>query len=262
MKKYQLLSIVLITGCTIVYSQVKMEVEGAIVLQHSEVPNPAPGTIRWSGSDFEGFNGTDWVSLTGGQTATVTDSDGNTYKTVKIGEQIWMAENLRTRRYRNGELITLTQSDNNWENAVFGAYCWYDNDSNNEIPYGKLYNWLAVNDARGLCPTGWHVPDTSEWSTLIDFLDENNAGGKMKEVAYWDQPNVGATNESGFRGLPAGIRYHEGTFSEFGEVGLWWSITESGSSTAWFIDIPYSSDSVIQLNGDKRYGLSVRCVID
>jgi uncharacterized protein (TIGR02145 family) len=253
------------------YSQEKLAVEGAIIIKNSEDPSPEPGTIRWTGADFQGWNGVTWVSLTGKITVgSVTDLDGNTYKTIKIGTQEWMVENLRTTKYKNGNDIQLVTDDTDWENANYGAWCWYNNDNNHEVPYGKIYNWYAVNDGRGLCPTGWHVPSHEEWTTLTTYLGGDSiAGGKMKEegTTHWSPPNMEATNESGFTGLPGGVRFTFGSFGFFSNNGYWWSSTGI-SSSAWYRVLDYNSGSVtvsgdvIVTIDDKRLGLSVRCVRD
>ena len=141
---------------------------------------------------------------------TVTNIDGNVYKTVKIGKQWWMAENLKTTRYRNGEEIINITDPIQWGALVIGAYCWYNNDISNKGPYGALYNWNAVMDDRNLAPVGWHIPTDEEWTTLSTTLGgESVAGGKLKEAGFshWNAPNTGATNESGFTVLPNGYCY-------------------------------------------------------
>ncbi|MBK8503768.1 MAG: fibrobacter succinogenes major paralogous domain-containing protein [Saprospiraceae bacterium] len=203
-----LLTIIGLMLTTLVFSQ-KLEVDGDIKISSSGETSPAPGTIRWTGTDILGWNGSKWISLTSGVAfeGDVTDIDGNLYRTIKIGTQEWMAENLRTTRYTNGEMISKVNNSTTWPNANYGAWCWYDTSSTYELPYGKLYNWYAVNDGRGLCPTGWHEPTDAEWTTLTDFLGGLSlAGGPMKAAgtAHWKTPNTGATNASGFSGLPGG----------------------------------------------------------
>jgi uncharacterized protein (TIGR02145 family) len=251
------------------YGQEKLAVEGAIIIKNSEDPTPEPGTIRFNPAtnDFEGWNGVIWASLTGGL-GSVTDIDANVYKTVTIGTQVWMAQNLRTTRYENGDTIPNVTDNTEWSNLDSGAYCWYNNDDSYEQPYGKLYNWYAVNDSRGLCPTGWHVPSgddiSSEWKILIDYLGGLSvAGGPMKEagIAHWMSPNTGATNSSGFTGLPGGYRILSGTFNLLGARSYWWSSTESGSY-AWYRNLNYDNDDVSRNIHGKEVGLSVRCVRD
>jgi uncharacterized protein (TIGR02145 family) len=267
MKKAILLIFVCtICSFTISYSQEKLEVEGAIIIKNSEDPTPAPGTIRWTGTDFQGWNGRKWVSLTSGIAfeGEVMDIDGNIYPTIKIGSQEWMAENLRTTRYRDGTSIPNVTDDIGWSNANYGAWCLNIIDSSFEHLYGNLYNWYAVNDGRGLCPTGWHVPTDTEWTILTNFFGGLTvAGGPMKEVgtAHWNSPNTGATNASGFTGLPGGLRDFIGSFITFGNTGHWWSSTESGAS-GWYRVLYYNGGTVGSDNEDKRLGLSVRCLRD
>jgi len=147
------------------------------------------------------------------ETGAVTDIEGNVYLTIKIGDQLWMAENLKVSRYRNGDNIPNVPDTSEWVNLTTGAWVYYNNDSSNDETYGKLYNWYAVDDNRGLCPTGWHVPSEEEWTTLTIFLIGRNVGGTMKSTTGWNSPNTGATNESGFSGLPGGNRNSDGDFN-------------------------------------------------
>ncbi|MCX6159142.1 MAG: fibrobacter succinogenes major paralogous domain-containing protein [Ignavibacteriae bacterium] len=159
-----------------------------------------------------------------------TDIDGNVYKTVKIGNQEWMAENLNVGHYRNGDVIPQVQDDNEWENLRTGAWCYYENEKSNGKTYGKLYNWYAVNDPRGLAPEGWHIPSDVEWNIIIDYLGGGDvAGGKMKAKTKWESPNTGATNESGFTGLPGGLRGYDGIFYYIGKTADFWSSSEESN---------------------------------
>jgi len=192
--------------------------------------------------------------------------DGQTYNTVLIGTQCWFKENLRTAKYRNGDTIPNVTDNTAWWSAT-GAYCWYDNDSTTyETLYGKLYNWHALNDSRGLCPTGWHSPTDAEWTTLITYLGgESVAGGKMKETStiHWHFPNIGATNESGFTALPGGLRDNDCNFYNTGDSGHWWSASELGSSG--LVSRYHLSHDNTNFNHDyffKHTGNSVRCVKD
>jgi len=150
------------------------------------------------------------------ETGTVTDIDGNVYTTVKIGDQWWMAENLKVMHYNNGDSIPNITAD--WWDLTYGAWCEFDNDPALGDVYGKLYNWYAVDDSRGIAPAGWHVSDPSEWDILEDFLGSSNAGGKLKETGttHWNSPNTGATNETGFTALPGGYRGQWGVFDYLG----------------------------------------------
>lgn len=193
----------------------------------------------------------------------ISDVDGNQYRTVKIGSQEWMAENLRTSKYRNGEVILHITNDTTWSNLASGAYCWFDNDSATyENPYGKLYNWYTIDDGRGLCPSGWHIPSDLEYLNLFNFLGgQNVAGGKMKETAYWDSPNTGATNESGFTGLPGGLRNVNGAFSNNGDAGSWWSSWDD-ESEARSLSLDFHSIIAYLEISYKKIGFSVRCLRD
>jgi uncharacterized protein (TIGR02145 family) len=193
----------------------------------------------------------------------LTDQEGNVYKTIVIGNQEWMAENLNTSIYRNGDPIENVVDGSQWANLSTGAWCYYNNDNQFECPYGKLYNWYAVADPRNVCPTGWHVPSDGEWTVLTDYLGIE-AGGKMKSVGlnYWLQPNFNATNESGFSGLPGGLVWSSSAFSAAGDEGLWWSSSEYGIDSAWFRYLNYSYSSVSIYYDSKQNGFSVRCLRD
>lgn len=272
-----LLTLLILTPiCSSVFAQEKLEVEGAIIIGNSEDLNPREGTIRYNPTtqDFEGWNGS-WISLTqlsqlsGGNK--VFDIDGNQYFTVTIGTQTWMRENLRTTRYRNGDTIPEAQLDSEWGSVLGGAWCWYNNDHEKDIPYGKLYTFRTTEYPGGLCPTGWHVASIDEWATLIEFLGgEDVAGGKMKSTGtveagtgYWMSPNSGATNESGFSGVPAGIRRRmDSSFDKLGQEIFWWTSTGL-SNGARIIHLTYSSNEA-QLATELNEGLgaSIRCIKD
>lgn len=207
------------------------------------------------------------------QTGEVTDIDGNIYRTVTIGGQEWMAENLKTTTYNNGDPIANVTDNSQWSNLNSGAWSYYDNNEANNRTYGKLYNWYAISDSRNLCPQGWHVPSDEEWTVLTDFLGgESIAGGKMKSTGtlqwgtgLWQPPNTGADNTSGFSGHPGGYRLGSGGFSFMGEIGFWWSQTmptvmpERG---AWGRYLNYNSNTVFRGHGPLHSGFSVRCVRD
>jgi uncharacterized protein (TIGR02145 family) len=210
---------------------------------------------------------------------TVTDASGNTYPIITIGTQVWMAENLRTTKYRDGSNIPVVASSttwaNNWNNGSplqQPMMCWYNNDQATYTAnkFGALYNWYAINPAtngnKNVCPTGWHVPTDAEWTTLTTSLGgESVAGGKMKSTStqYWVSPNTGATNSSGFSGLPGGSRNGDGTFQQIGDYGVWWSSTEYNTIYAWFRYLSYFN-GVVSRNFDvtKPLGFSVRCLKD
>jgi len=197
--------------------------------------------------------------------STMTDYDGNTYYTVKIGEQWWMAENLKVTHYRDGSVIPHV-NDASWSSADYGAYCEYMTDENYVAGFGRLYNWFAVDDSRNIAPEGWHVPSNAEWQTLVDYLGGDAvAGGKMKETgtASWISPNTGATDESGFHALPGGLRYDFGAFAGMGSVAWFWSSTESYSDYAWIREMTYNYAGVNSYDmGDKNNGMAIRCVKD
>lgn len=195
---------------------------------------------------------------------TMTDIDGNTYKTVTIGTQTWMAENLKVTKYNDGTSIPIVSDSAAWSVLTTGAYCNYENEQCSVAIYGRLYNWYAVNTGK-LCPTGWHVPTDTEWTTFINYLGgEDAAGGKLKEIgiAHWQSPNEGATNESGFTALPSGFRGFNGTFGNIGYSGLWWSATNDDANKAWLRDMFYGNSVVNRSNRYKGNGFSVRCVKD
>lgn len=203
---------------------------------------------------------------------TVTDTDGNVYNTVLIGSQCWMAENLKTTHYSNGEPIDYPGTDNMaWSNNFTGAYAWYENDIGWKDLYGALYNFSAILNTHGLCPTGWHVPSDAEWTTMTDFLGgEPVAGGKLKSTRTdpdphprWYSPNSGATNESNWHGYPGGIRDYMGYYWEQGDKGNWWTSTDYYVETAWSRTLSYSDPSILPKSDYfVTYGLSIRCVED
>ncbi|NOQ27751.1 MAG: hypothetical protein GQ564_20500, partial [Bacteroidales bacterium] len=196
---------------------------------------------------------------------TVTDIDGNVYQTVQIGDQIWMAENLKTTKYNDGTAIALVTDNTEWENLTTGAYCWYNNDeASYKNTYGALYNWYTVITGK-LCPTGWHVPTDAEWTMLTTYLGgESIAGGKLKEtgITHWETDNTGATNEAGFTALPGGYRFFNGMFSDIGYRSYWWSATEYGATGAWARSVYYGSSNTSRTANGKKEGFSVRCIRD
>ena len=195
----------------------------------------------------------------------VTDIEGNSYKTERIGDQIWMAENLKTSTFSDGIEIPVVPDAIDWNELTTPGHCWYDNDetANKEI-YGALYNYYAVNSGK-LCPAGWHVPTRDEWQQLRDDLgDTITGGGELKEegTEHWKTPNTGAVNSTGFTALPAGIRYFEGTFNSVTFFTSFWSSTESDINKGWYLSL-YYSDAVALINSiSKKDGFSVRCLKD
>lgn len=191
----------------------------------------------------------------------VADNDGNTYKTIQIGTQTWMAENLKTTRYNDGTSIPLVIGMVDWNESTTPGYCWYTNDS---VSYGALYNFFTVNTGK-LCPLGWQVPSDAQWTALTTLLGgEDLAGNKQKEIGltHWQTPNAGATNESGYTALPGGYRRTDGTYLNLKKYGYWWSSTESSSVNAFYRLMFYDSGFAQRVNSDKRNGFSVRCLLD
>ena len=201
----------------------------------------------------------------------MTDQQGNVYKTIVIEtgaiDQEWMAENLKTSIYRNGDAIG-NDTSIQWAYLTTGAYCYYNNDIQYECPYGKLYNGYAVFDPRNVCPAGWHVPTDAEWSTLTNSIGGPTvAGGKMKSFGtqYWQSPNGGADvySSCGFSGLPGGNLTLPGmVFNSNGRYGNWWTSTAVGSQTARYRSLGYSHTLCNSATGGRVDGLSVRCLKD
>lgn len=196
----------------------------------------------------------------------MSDMDGNYYKTIQIGTQIWMAENLRVSKFRTGELIQNIVDNSQWANFSKSAFCYCNNEVQSEKEYGKLYNWFAVNDPKNICPVGWHIPSVGEWNTLVSFLGgANQAGGNLKEIEtkHWNSPNADATNSDGFTALPAGFRDSggDGLFHNFNEVAMYWNGGFSQGLT--FISrISNSSGKYETFGVSKTVGASVRCIKD
>lgn len=199
-------------------------------------------------------NGIRWTSMNAAPLANVS-----------IGGQVWTSSNLSVSRYRNGDPIPEVTTGWLPFSITTGAWCWYNNDSvTYASTYGRLYNWAAVNDPRGLAPAGWHIPTDEEWTTLTTQLaSESVAGGKMKETgtSHWAAPNTGATNLSGFNGLPGG-RNDEGPFNELSFTGYWWSSSAAGGTTSFTRNLFYGSTGLLRGGWQNTNGFSVRCVRD
>ena len=191
----------------------------------------------------------------------ITDIDGNVYETIVIGNQTWMKTNLNVSNYKDGTPIPEVTDPAEWATLTTGAWCYYDNDPEKGKLYGKLYNWYAVNDKRGLAPTGTSIPTDAEWTTLTNFIG-SEAGGKMKEsdTSNWTSPNSEATNSTGFTGLPGGICISNGDFHFIGDYGYWWSATSVDAATAWNRSLGYNSSIACRSYDDKNYGFAVRCI--
>jgi len=209
-----------------------------------------------------GYGGAESFTTTAAPT-TVTDIDGNVYQTVTIGTQVWMAENLKVTHYRNGDSIPNVTDGPTWAALVTGAWCEYDNSPESAAVYGRLYNWYAVDDIRNIAPEGWHVPTDAEWNTLVGYLG-TDGGGKLKEAdtAHWLGPNTGATNETGFTGLPGGMRGDMAYYIAMGREAYFLTTTEYNSGRAYIQSLFYADAIVARRNLSKHYGHSIRCVKD
>ena len=205
----------------------------------------------------------------------VTDIDGNTYQSVTNCGLTFTKQNLNVSKYTDGTSIPEVTDPTQWENLTTGAWCYYSNTTANGTTYGKLYNWYAVvgiydaasatNQAlrKKLAPTGWHVPTDNEWRQLRDCLGgESVAGGKMKSTSLWQSPNTGATNESGFLGLPGGYRTNGGIFDSVGNYGFWWSSSEFNTTSAWIPYLKYYHGLSSRYHYYKGNGFSVRFLRD
>jgi len=216
----------------------------------------------------------------GSSSGTVTDIDGNVYQTLIIGNQEWMVENLKVTRYCNGDLIPTGHTNSEWAGLSTGAQCVYNNNASNELDtYGRLYNWYAVNDSRGLAPEGWRVPYDDDIKELEMFLGMTQS---QADATGWRGTNQGSQlagradlwrngalendtqfGTSGFNFLPGGFRnYHGGGFGDMTYYGGFWSSTESSSNGAWTRVLLYDDTQVSRYGDDKNYGFSVRCVRD
>ena len=207
----------------------------------------------------------------------VTDIDGNNYKTVKIGDQWWMAENLKVTHYRNGDKIQRIFLNNDWSNLLSGAYCEYNCNSenyNNEEyvqEYGRLYNWYVIADNRGIAPEGWHVPTDDDWKIMESYigleaslLDYNgwrgiNTGNELKSVSGWYDGGNG-TDIWDFNAYPGGSRYIDGNFIEIEHGAYFWTATESHPNHAWHRQLRFDFPSIYYNDKNKRRGYSVRCI--
>ena len=196
---------------------------------------------------------------------TISDIDGNSYPTVQIGSQIWMAKNLKTTHYNDATTITYVSNSTSWGGLSTEAYCIYQNDFTNQMAYGLMYNWYSISTGK-LCPTGWHIPTDFEWLALSAYLNGSDiAGGKMKEdgTSHWSSPNTGATNSSGFTALGGGERDYNGVYGSLMLSGYWWSSVEVSSTYAFANKLFYNNQGISQTGGaSKRNGYSVRCIKD
>jgi uncharacterized protein (TIGR02145 family) len=208
----------------------------------------------------------------------LTDIDGNNYQTVKIGDQCWMAENLRSSKYQDGTNIPNFPVEADWRTTNIGGWVYYSNNSANDQVFGKIYNWFAVTDSRGICPAGWVVPGDDDWKILEMSIGmsesdaestgwrgtDQNIGGKLKKTGldFWESPNLGASNDSGFSGMPSGLRYPDGRFLSLGRSAFFWTSSWFSISEAYGRVIVFSREGVSRGVYRKDFGLSVRCILD
>ncbi len=212
-----------------------------------------------------------------GNHRTVTDIDGNVYKTVKIGNQEWMAENLKVTHYRNGEAIPNIKLNSKWKSTKIGAYCSYKNEDKNAKKFGYLYNWYAIADSRNIAPEGWHVPTDEDWIDLAIYLGMNpteaegthirgtDEGGMLKEsgIMNWKKPNTGASNQSGFSALPGGWRgTGRGRFVGLHKSTYFWSSSEMNPKNIWVHSLYSDKSEIFRSFITKGKGFSVRCIRD
>jgi uncharacterized protein (TIGR02145 family) len=204
----------------------------------------------------------------------MTDQAGNVYKTVEIGTQTWMAENLKTTKFNDNSSIANVTGNSAWNKLTTPGYCWYNNDEATNKPlYGALYNWYAAKTGK-LCPTGWHVPTDTEFKTLEMFLGMTqsqadatlwrgtNEGDQMKSTTGWKTGENG-TNTSGFSALPGGYRYHlDGVFNNIGDLGYWWCFNESAPTLGYYRRLDGNNDGVYRDGTLKAAGKYIRCVKD
>ncbi len=195
----------------------------------------------------------------------VTDINGNNYGSVVLNGKEWTTKNLSVTKYRNGDNIPQVQNATQWANLTTGAWCYYSYQTSNGTVYGKLYNWYAVNDPRGLAPAGWHVSTNADWISLTDFLGGSQAaGGLLKETgtSHWQSPNTGAVNSSGITALPGGHCLANGSFSSLGSIGYWWVADNYNTTNAWCTGLYYNNKTITRAPIDKKQGFSVRLVKD
>ncbi len=196
------------------------------------------------------------------------DHDGNVYKTVNHGIQVWTAGNLNVSHFRNGEAIPQAKTPEEWVNAGAAgkpAWCFYENDPENGNKYGKLYNWYSINDPRGLAPKGWHIPANSDWQILVkNLFGVDIAGTKLKSTTGWK--SKAGTNDIGFTALPSGYRDQEGKFKELGTTCIYWSnsvpVEVRPSNQIYSLELSNNSIEIKYLKSDKAAGFSVRCEKD
>lgn len=255
----------------LIATQALMSVPYALQARSTQLRVSITGDSLWIGNQYTIVPG---VSAANVPDNLVFDIDGNAYEIVTVDGQEWMKTNLKCSHYKNGDIIPSALTDLDWGSTLSGASAVYNNDPTKEFTYGKLYNWYAVTDSRGLCPTGWHVPSDAEWTSLILFLDPATnttcsgcfqstiAGGALKYTGNWNIPNTGASNASGLGFLGGGDKLSTGGYLNLDNQGYYWSSTASGLNNAWYRRLSYNSTNVARLNDTKSDGFSVRCVKD
>jgi len=227
--------------------------------QRDAIASPAAGLIIFNTTNngIEIKTNLGWISLSA--------SSADALPTIQIGIQKWMSKNLDVAFYRNGDPIPQVTDSAAWLALTTGAWCYYNNDSTLGNKYGKLYNWYAVNDPRGLAPQGWHIPSDAEWATLETTLGgASKAGGKMKEAGTlnWLSPNTDGNNNSGWAGLPGGGRNDNGSFINETFNGSWWSTTETNTLDAWYRTLNKATGNINRNTNNKQDGAYVRCLRD
>lgn len=224
--------------------------------ERNSINNPIQGLIIYctdcgpGGGEPQYFDGKNWLLFNG--------SYGNP-PSVRIGQQIWMKKNLDVSFYSNGDTIPQVTDPTEWANLTTGAWCY---QYNYLTGFGKLYNWYAVTDPRGLAPLGWRVPSGIDFDSLVNYLGGYSvAGGKLKDtIGYWQSPNVGATNSSGFSGLPGGYLGANGVFQAVYQIGYFWTTRDGNANDAWVFDLPYFDSYAGYYTSNKKNGFSVRCI--
>lgn len=228
---------------------------------------PTTTTTTSSSSTTTTSTSTSSTTTTTTTTTPTTTTTTTAIPTVTIGTQVWMSRNLDVTTYQNGDPIPEVTNQATWDSLTTGAWCYYNNDSANGPVYGKLYNWYALTDPRGIGPVGYHAPSDAEWTTLVTYLGGDTvAGGALKEagLTHWDPPNTGATNSSGFTGLPAGTRFSAplSVFTNIGSYGHLWSITPWSPNPSLILGpvLGYGNTNVYTETIDKAHGRSIRLI--
>jgi uncharacterized protein (TIGR02145 family) len=229
--------------------------------QRNAIANAAAGLMIWCTDcdEMQVYDGSKWKNMSG------TAASDASWANIKICYDTWMLKNLSVKTYSNGDSIPVVTDPVQWQNLTTGAMCWYNNSMGNDTVYGALYNWYAVNDTRGLAPQGWHVATLMEWETMENCHGrEGVAGGLLKSVSsLWSNTNTGATNASGFSGLPT--RFRDGNTGLFNNsaifiTGAWWTASEFGSKQASVKYLINNGKMILSPVANKSYGFAVRCV--